>query len=345
MTTVVSAVDDTTKIPYVKHGDEVVSWKSVPTKWWEAEQEAVTAMQDLADQYEDHDAIAGVSVVNAETRIDGRPTSRVEIEIGHKHDPDTVAVPQTDHGVDVGMRHRPPLEYHSPTSSCNDDWCDTSQYDLPPGGSRLDNGHSATCAVEYAGQDGLDHLMCSAHAVTDCGSSTPSTEVSHEGNTIGEVVEHNSAQDWAIIENDSEGSFPRFSGEIAGHDVSVSGYVSEQALHEMRSSNETTYHRGAKTCTTEGSVDRVGIDLPYDSSCEGSGMYVELDTCTYGNDSGGPHYSIWKDRVGCKWAAILAPHKGGRDGDGNGYSVGCPAHKIAENDDISFPSPTPCGMP
>lgn len=181
----------------------------------------------------------------------------------------------------VGVRQRPPIEYHS--HSCDDTWCDTTQYDSLKGGIRLDYSHSSTCKVSY---DGTDHLMCAAHAVTDCGSTTPSTTVEHEGTDIGDVVDHDPEQDWAVIEHD--GNFDRISALIAGHEIEVNGYISEQGLQDMKSNGDYAHHRGAKTCTTKGPVERVGIDLPYDSDCEGQGHYVEIDNCTYGGDSGAP---------------------------------------------------------
>ena len=336
---VVSASDNSTEIPYIKYGDEVVKWKTVPKQWWEAEQQAVAAMKDLAAKYESHPAVTGVSLTNSEMRVNGRPTSRVEIDIGYEHSAESFTAPETDYAVPVGVRQRGPLELHSPSTSCNDNWCDTTQYNKPRGGARLDGSHSATCRVEY---DDRHHLMCAAHAVTDCGAVTPSNKVHHEGGYIGEVVDHDSKEDWAIIENDPDGDFQNISGYIAGHNIRVSGHVSEEALNDMRSNGEEAYHRGAKTCTTQGPVKRTGIDLPYSSDCEGSGIYVEIDNCTYGGDSGGPHYDIWEDSGGCEWAAIVAPHKGGAGG-GSGYSVGAAAHEIVDNNPIRFPSPNPCG--
>jgi len=324
-----SAAREGVEIPYVKSRGEVLKTRTVPRAWWETELEARAAMKDLAGRYATHPAVSGVSLVNSDRKIAGKYVSRVEIDVGHEHSVDSFDVPDTDYGVTVGVRQRPPIEYH--THSCDDTWCDTTQYDSLKGGIRLDYSHSSTCKVSY---DGTDHLMCAAHAVTDCGSTTPSTTVEHEGTDIGDVVDHDPEQDWAVIEHD--GNFDRISALIAGHEIEVNGYISEQGLQDMKSNGDYAHHRGAKTCTTKGPVERVGIDLPYDSDCEGQGHYVEIDNCTYGGDSGAPHYETWTDSNGCEWASIVAPHKGGSDGDG-GYSVGTAAHEIVDSNPIEFP--------
>lgn len=337
---VVTASDDTIDIPIIKSGNEVVKWKSVPEDWWDHESRSIQAMEELIENYESNPAVVGVGVRTSPNRIDGKRKSVVRVDFDPNTDT-TVSVPQTVNGVAVTTRERPEIELHNHHTSgeCDSDQCDEAVYDLIRGGVELDGAASATCKVTY---NGFPHIMCAAHAVDHCHNfATSDDPMFHNGQYIGDLVDHDADQDWAIMELADDGEFSNPSERIAGYDNAIFGHVGQQGLHDMMADGETSYHRGITTCTTAGHVDGYGEDLRYDSDCEGSGIYIDFYICTYGGDSGGPHYRTWTDSGGCDWAAIIAPHKGGVSGEG--YQVGCAAYEIVDNHPIEFPSQSICG--
>ncbi|AGB14910.1 hypothetical protein Halru_0264 [Halovivax ruber XH-70] len=327
--------DNEKRLPVVKRGGEIIKTQSVPEDWWEHERHIIKLKNNLKDEYKYESGISSVGISNSEEKIGPLKKSKLHIRVREdaKKDPSAnpmSVLPERIDGEKIDVIEYSGVDNHN---CSRDNYCDSNEYNSLGGGARLDSNHSS---FGYVIKDLDPVLMCSAHAIT-CAHVCPDYTLEHKGKVVGQVTDLDPDQDWATVEITSDSEMD-FSGKIHGTNRPISGHVTQEGLHVLKSDGETVYKRGAKTCKTSGEVSGYDEYLPdgYSTDCEGDDIYVHFTTCTDSGDSGSPHYREYTDSIGVKRAAVIAPHKGSV-GD---TSVGCAAYRIANKHSVEFDQPS-----
>ncbi|MFP9193938.1 hypothetical protein ACLI4Q_20250 [Natrialbaceae archaeon A-CW1-1] len=191
--------------------------------------------------------------------------------------------------------------------------------------------------------------MTSAHGFTVEGGSSAcgvdiEGELAYQGDCdssdsypIGRVEYYDHGYDWALINKDEMPTGKSSSSSVVDEYPRIVGRVTENGVDELISNDETVYHYGMKTCSTEGTVKEYAN---YDR-CENED-YIALTTDAASGDSGGPHYRYVQDPNG-DYLELIGPHT--RHLTVTDHFCHCEVHyeshapaafKIAENTNILF---------
>jgi len=329
---VISAKTPTVEIVTVRgKGGAIRQTKKVDEAWYNLEMKADKVRKNLESRFDNHPRFHSASIGVADELINGRKKPQITaFEKPKAGKPDLLSkeldLPSTIDGINVTQKVKEDIEL---------DQC-AEVVDRLQGGDALDeddgNGPgSATCAVEESGSIRVmtaEHVVDPSSDPADCDSpmNDDMWNWDTDDNYIGGVVDYDKAQDWATV--DEYNSDIPIGDSIRGEYGTLAGHETLDGLRDLKSTGETVYHRGWKTCTTTGQVTSVKVT---DDRCGGSATsddYVEVSTYTDGGDSGGPHYKTLTYN-GNTYMSIIAPHRGGQ-------SFGCGAYAINRDHPISF---------
>lgn len=329
---VISAKTPTVEIVTVRgKGGAIRQTKKVDEAWYNLEMKADRVRENLESSFDNHPRFHSASIGVSDELINGRKKPQINAFVKPKAEKPELSskkldLPSSIDGINVTQEVKEDVEL---------DHC-AEVVDRLQGGDALDEDDSsgpgsATCAVEEYGSIRVmtaEHVVDPSSDPADCESPMYDDTWNYDtdDNHIGGVVNFDKSQDWATV-SPTNSDIP-IGDSIRGEYGTLAGHETLDGLRDLKSTGETVYHRGWKTCTTSGQVKSVKESVDRCGGSATSDDYVKVSTYTESGDSGGPHYKTFTYN-GNTYMSIIAPHRGGQ-------SIGCGAYAINRDYPISF---------
>lgn len=284
----------TVTITTVAAGNKPVIQKEVPADWWTYEEQAKLVSTQLKDRFADVAGVDGVGIGTLNQTISGRRISNVEVYVNPNGT--DAKIPDRVNGVEVMIR-----DTVQGTLTCNE-----GNFDIMPGGVTIESSSgdqvTSTCEVE---RSGTFYMMTAAHLFTCNQSSITGDPAYQSGRYLGDVVDYDFNQDWAIVKRDSSSKVTDLDNEIEDYAGILAGYTTESGLHDLKSNNTTVYKQGITTCKESGQVERYNVSVSNSCNSISSNDYVETSATQDFGDSGGPVFDQFTYN-GCYYISIIS---------------------------------------
>lgn len=296
-----TVVGDRREIVFTRDEHGPATTKEVPEAWYQQSVRSRQVRDALKERYENAPWIGSVGRRPTSEEIDGLST--YEISVGAKDvEAAKRVLPDQIDGISIDVH-----EFEEPVPQA---WCNRHNYSCVEGGSFLGvetsegntSAISATCIAHNS--SGYVRLMTCAHGFLDnCGHDIKYNKVyqGSDNDYVGYVTDWDRTMDWALVRESSYSEISGIDNQILGAPSYLRGWVNEDGIDYLISSDYTTYKYGAKTCE---SSDQLRGEEWY-TRCWGWTLrgFTYLDAES--GDSGAPHY-IYYD--GYCW--LIGPHYG-----------------------------------
>lgn len=319
--TVVGATDGpTVTIPVVMVDGEPKTTKEVPKAWWNFESRASKVRNKVSRRYRQHKNVVGFALGRSNKRVSGRRVSTVDILVKPGTEGSLDVPDQVD---EVKIEIKPDPQF-TPTD------CYDQTYDCVPGGAHIssDNGSAtAGCKVTYSNDS---YLLTAAHTFTDkCSRIGGEPAYQPNSRKIGEVDVYNHQKDYALVGQTSDSKGSGFTDEVVDHNWTQSGYVSQEACKDFKSTGEQITHFGKTTCEKTTTINQCEASFGYCNDTDNP-WAVTFDYEVESGDSGGPFVHKYTFNNKIYFSVLAITH-----GSGSGYSNGVAAHEMT-NENIGF---------
>jgi hypothetical protein len=286
----------TVDIPELISGDEVVQYRKVPKDWYQHQQHAKKLLERKREKLHN---IPGVqeTQLEASSQTYGGVRGRKIVTLVSEDAPGRKEIPSKLEEIPVEVRNMPKKEAGCPDDSSDDNCIDDDGTDSVPGGYTFGNpnvdggGYGSSCCQVQKSDVG--YMLTVAHAFGD--HCNDDDLVGHDayaaGEKVGEVVEWNRDEDWALIDT-------TFGGDWQNHirdtrtNPNVAGHVGESSLDYWESENTNcTTQAGRTTADTHGKVQATHVSST--TVCTDYNGHGVKTYCNFaGGDSGGPTYHV-----------------------------------------------------
>lgn len=231
----------------------------VPVDWFDDVQQAHQAHEDF--DFGRIPGIVGTTVLPA--KFGGR-NSIIQVEIAPdiaKRHGKSIAearsmVPETILGVDTRI-----VESSHPEFGCYEHEYGTE----PPVGCHVEGTNSQGTLGCPLIKDGNWYFSTNYHLFTDQNDPTGASLTEWGGDTIGEVVDYDCADDFVACEPRNGHSPTR---TIVGTDHYILGYYTASGIDSLAANDEQATKRAVTTCETSGTIHGRGEAWAYDADCK-----------------------------------------------------------------------------
>lgn len=273
---VLGEAQSTVRLPILKSTDGVVKEKRVSEAWNDHKLLARQVRTHVAEKFLPRDGIKQVGIVGGEGDIDGQQRLAVEVDLV---DTTSTAVPRSIDGIPIQKR-----EARESVKVCYNE----SKFTNTPGGVHFQIDDTGTSGAVVKDSSGTKYMLTAAHLGSDQCSNIDTEKAYQFGTEWGEVADHDSKDDWAVVEKtNSNFSFdPKIKLEGSTR-IDVDGWVTQNGL-ETHVDTEDVKKMGTSTGVTKDKLNKISISGTdgYCTDWNGDG-YEALCNVAKG-DSGGP---------------------------------------------------------
>jgi len=215
--------------------------------------------------------------------------------------------------------------------------CNEGNFDIMPGGVTIESSSggqaTSTCEVRRSGEF---YMMTAAHLFSCDQDDITGDEANQNGRYLGDVVDYDTDQDWAMVKRDSSSEVSDFDNEVEDYRGILAGHTTESGLHDLKSNDTTVYKQGITTCKESGQVE--GYDVSVEANCNSisSNDYVETSATQDYGDSGGPVFDQFTSN-GCTYISMISlATLAGCKSPSCSTALGAAAFRINNDHNINF---------
>lgn len=292
---------DTVDIVFTRDEDGPAVTKEVPGEWYTRALRSRQVQDALKEQYGGQSWLGSVGRRASAEEVGGLST--FDINVGARDvDAAKRALPDEIDGFTIDVRGYEEPDPHS--------WCNTYSYYCVPGGAYVvveqNDGdlkaHSAACIAKNS-SGYVRYLTCAHGFLADCGDDIKYNKLwqGSDRNYVGYVTSWHDTQDWALVRESSYSEVAGINNKIISASPDVRGWVTEDGIDYLISTDYTTYQYGARTCRS--SDELRGDDWYW--WCGGWTKRGNTYTDAISGDSGSPHYIYYDGYV-----YLIGPHFG-----------------------------------
>jgi len=307
-TGVVSGSSDTTELPGLISGGEVVEWITVPTAWYEQKEHAKRVLNEKRSELERKTGVIGAQLGQSPNTYDGKNGLQIEVLTNDSTQLDKSAIPSQVDGVEVAIEEQGSPQLGGCDAKYGTDNCVNINDDtyVKGGQNMVDWGaEKGSACIRIDDKNGNERMLTVAHLFwgncDDANSqiSTGETAATYDGDSnwtaVGEVDIYDINADYAFIKKDGRNA--TYSNKIDDEDFipRVVGYVSYDLLDSWASESDPPCIRNAGPTTgkTGGRVKKVNANYaePDCVDYDGNGVRTSCDIAE--GDSGSPTYYMY----------------------------------------------------